>query len=100
LDDKVWTFIVTTLNLAAVLTFCWNPLVSTVRIDVGKGREWSSGHEICTFLVHWSSLSSRWALEVWMPIWHRHTHSDPEGGWSNNAIRVIIISDEGFVWNS
>jgi hypothetical protein len=26
MDDKVWTFIITTLNLAAVLVCCWNVL--------------------------------------------------------------------------
>jgi hypothetical protein len=91
-------FIITTLNLAAVHDVLLKPAFSTARIEVGKGRVWSAGYEICTFPVHWSSLLSRWALEVWIPIWHHRTHSDLEGGGSNNTITVIIISDEGFVW--
>jgi len=35
-----------------------------------------------------------------MPFWPRPAPSDPEGGGSSNAIRVIIISDKGFVWIS
>jgi hypothetical protein len=88
MDDKVRTFVITTLNLAAVLTFCWKRAVSTIRIEVSKRGVCSASHEIRAFSVHWSSFLSRQALEVWMPFWHHPTPSDPERRLWSNAIRV------------